>query len=62
MDAPVLDTDVRHAFAMRGIDEIQRRGGDEVPKARLRADIVFQMGQQRMALRFVEQTPSLIAT
>ena len=45
LEAALLGRHIRHALAMRDIDEVERRGGDEVLKAGLRADIVLQMGQ-----------------
>ena len=39
---------------MRDVDQVERRRGDEILSARLRANVIRQMGQQCVGFRLIE--------
>ncbi|HLN07614.1 MAG TPA: hypothetical protein VK281_01400 [Xanthobacteraceae bacterium] len=61
MKPALLGGDVRHALAMRHINEVERRGDDEVLQAGLGAESSHEWGSSACALGSKSHTPSAIA-
>jgi hypothetical protein len=61
VEPPLLGLEILHALAVRDVDQIERRGGDEILRSRQRAQVVGQMQLQLMRLGLIEPNAALIA-